>query len=71
MSKFFRTKYRIVTDCGQGYEAQFKIWCWPFWIQCFGANTSPTIDRARYLIKIHCRRLVEFVDPYKESVNDN
>ena len=27
-------RYRVVRDCWLGYQAQFKAWWCPFWLQC-------------------------------------
>lgn len=48
-----KTKYRVVTDKYLGYEAQFKPWYYPFWLQCFGVNTANTLERAKTTIERH------------------
>jgi hypothetical protein len=53
MCKLFKTKYRIVKDNYDGFEAQFKRWWMPFYMQCFGVNTSPTLEKAKYIIYRH------------------
>lgn len=69
MTNFFKTKYRIVTDCYRGYQAQFKYWWWPLWFQCYGVNSRDTIDGARLVIDKHNNqynvksKLVEQYDP--------
>lgn len=41
-------KYRIVRDEYNGYEAQFKLWWFPFWwFECFSSNTSSSLEEAR------------------------
>lgn len=47
----FKTKYRVVTDNYLGYEAQFRDWWSPTWLQCNGTNTSATLDKAKELCK--------------------
>lgn len=47
----FKTKYRVVTDSYSGYEVQFKLWWWPFWMQAHGpggarANTFNNLENA-------------------------
>ena len=54
-SAFFRTKYRIVKDGYLGYEAQFKRWWFPFWMQCDFCNTSGTVEQARKICDLHSR----------------
>jgi hypothetical protein len=50
-------KYRIITDRWAGYEAQYKVGWWPFWIQIaespYKSNTSGTIERAKHVCKTH------------------
>jgi|688.fasta_scaffold25738_7 hypothetical protein len=59
--KLFSTRYRVVPDRWAGYEAQFKPWWSPFWLQCdpcssgTDCNTSPTIEMARQVIALHRR----------------
>lgn len=50
---FFKTKYRIVSDNFAGFEAQFKVWWFPFWLQCFGVNTRSTLESAIEVCKRH------------------
>lgn len=52
-SAFFRTKYRIVKDGYAGYEAQFKRWWFPVWMQCGFCNTSGTVEMARKICDLH------------------
>ena len=46
-------RYRVVRDNWLGYEAQFKVWYWPWWRQCCrftggpGVNTHRTADQAK------------------------
>lgn len=47
-----KVKYRIVTDDWGGYEAQYKLWWWPFWLQLFWTNTSSTIEGAEREIEL-------------------
>lgn len=48
-----KPKYRIVRDAYAGFEAQYKVWWWPFWIQCNGINTRATVEDAEALAKRH------------------
>ena len=48
---FFKTKYRVVTDDFLGYEAQYRLWFFPFWQQLDGINTHPTIEEALEMCK--------------------
>lgn len=48
---FFRTKYRVVTDNYLGYEAQYRLWFLPFWLQLNGTNSHPTIEKALEMCK--------------------
>ncbi len=57
-------KYRIVTDEFLGYEAQFRPWWWPFWMQCFFVNTSPSVESSRKVVDKHRRgRIIEYYTP--------
>lgn len=47
----FKTKYRIVTDDYLGFEAQYKIWWFPFWFQC-SINTRRTVKESEDYIAI-------------------
>jgi hypothetical protein len=60
-------KYRIVLDAYAGFEAQFKPRFWPFWKQCCGCNTSPTLDAARRVCDAHSARVVEY---YNRPITD-
>ena len=51
----FRTRYRIVKDDYAGYEAQYRHWWMPFYIQVNGVNTRPTLEACRKLIEFHKR----------------
>lgn len=53
MSSIFRTRYRIVTDNYNGFEAQFRRWWMPFYCQCFFSNTTTSVERALETIKKH------------------
>ena len=60
-----KTRYRIVTDKYNGYEAQFNFWFIPFlWFQVDGCNTSTTIDSAERIIeKARFRKkVVKYID---------
>ena len=66
--KIFKTKYRIARDAYAGYEAQYKPWWSPFWMQCYGLNTMPTVDLARKLCFQHATEVVEYVNVDMEEV---
>ena len=47
-----KTRYRIVTDDYNGYEAQVKHWFFPFfWFEINQSNTSTTIEKAEAVIE--------------------
>lgn len=52
---FFDDRYRIVTDAFSGYEAQYRPWWFPFWIQMtgsrWGTNTHTTAFNAKKFIE--------------------
>ena len=60
--RFPPTRYRVVRDEWLGYEAQFRPWWSPAWIQCScynggcGINTKETIEEARQLCADHANR---------------
>tara|TARA_R110002020_G_scaffold60135_1_gene163252 strand:+ start:162 stop:362 length:201 start_codon:yes stop_codon:yes gene_type:complete len=51
----FRVRYRIVTDEFCGFEAQKKVWYFPFWME-IGTNTYYTIEDAESFIGKHKER---------------
>ena len=53
----FKTKYRIVTDTFCGYEAQYKLWWFPFWLQCFYVNSKYTLDDSILVANYHKKGL--------------
>ncbi len=53
--RFPPTRYRVIRDNYAGYEAQFRVWWWPFWQQCNFVNTSPSIGLARQVCVAHAR----------------
>ena len=57
-----KTRYRIVRDKFSGYEAQYKRWWFPFWLECFFTNTSDSIEKARMVVDMHRNRVVEVFD---------
>ena len=61
MKNLFRTKYRIVRDAYNGYEAQYKPWWCPFWLQ-IGINTSSNVEQAKTFIMNHKRSVVYYED---------
>lgn len=51
-------KYRILRDIYSGFEVQYKVWWWPFWIQCgknggSGVNTNSSLEIAEQFAKMH------------------
>jgi len=48
-----KKRYRIIFDRYSGYEAQWRHWWSPIWIQCFRINTSTSIDRAKKVVQRH------------------
>ena len=43
IKSFFKTKYRIVKDRYLGYEAQRKVWWFPFWVDFGLGNTHSSL----------------------------
>lgn len=44
----FETRYRVVRDQYSGFEAQCRVWWWPFWTQMgWGGNTHSTLEKAQ------------------------
>lgn len=58
LPKFFKTKWRVVTDNYCGYEIQKKLWWLPFWFQTNkygkigGVSTFSTVDEAMKHIQL-------------------
>lgn len=46
-----KTKYRIVPDNYKGFQIDYKLWWWPFWIQWDRANTFSTLEEAEAVIE--------------------
>ena len=44
-----KIKYRVVTDHYCGFEAQYRVWWWPFWMMVNGCNTRSTLEDAKGL----------------------
>lgn len=65
-----QTRYRIVLDGYNGYEAQYRLWWFPFWFQCFTTNTSSTIESAEGVCRIHASKVVRYYDPYSTEKPD-
>ena len=58
----FKNRYRIVTDAYLGFEAQVKMWWFPFmWFQMDVSNTHTTIDRAEAFVRGQTQRVVKEV----------
>jgi len=56
----FKTRYRI-KKCSVfigNYQAEFRIFWMPFFLQCFNGNTSRTIDGAKRTIEYHKEKSV-------------
>ena len=55
-------RYRVVRDRWWGYEAQFKVWWWPFWLQCCrqsggrGVNSNKSPKAALQACADHFKR---------------
>lgn len=67
MDKFvrlFRTRYRIVTDKYLGFEAQYRYWWSPLWLQVGFSNTHSSEREAIDFIKrkIKKKRVVSKVE---------
>ena len=72
----FKTRYRIVTDEYSGYEAQYRPWWSPVWIQMNFTNTHPSIEKAEAYIQ-RCiedaspenkpGRVVKYIEPKNEN----
>jgi hypothetical protein len=59
LADLFRTRYRVVGDRYLGFEAQFRYWWMPFYMQMWGAgpaNTHRTVDDAeRFIAKARAK----------------
>ena len=58
-----KRRYRIVRDNFQGFEVQYNVWWWPFWLQAdrlggCGTNTCPSIELAETFALAHSRNCV-------------
>ena len=62
MAGIFRTRYRIVTDRYCGYEAQFRPWWCPVWLQIGFSNTHSSVEAARRFIDGSKGTVVEYVE---------
>lgn len=51
--KIFKTKYRVVRDQYSGYEAQYRYWWMPMFLQIDTCNTNPSLEMAIDLCKKH------------------
>ena len=55
-------RYRVVRDRWLGYEAQFKVWWCPIWLQCchksggWGVNSSGSFKEALQVCADHFKR---------------
>lgn len=55
LKRLFRYRYRVVADRWCGYESQvWRPWL-PVWLQCFGCNTSKTVEEAVEVCHRHHR----------------
>jgi hypothetical protein len=55
-------RYRIVTDKFNGYEVQYKVWWWPWWIQApqhGHINTFSELEKAEEWVKHGCPKKKE------------
>lgn len=61
---FFKTRYRVVVNSlyKEYYQAEFRKWWMPFYVQCFIGNTAFSVDDAIEIIKKHQNKL-----PYYEE----
>lgn len=64
----FKTRYRIVRDSYCGYEAQYRPWWCPIWLQCFGSNTRTSVEKSREVCQQHYNKhrpnvAVEYYEP--------
>lgn len=59
MKNLFKTKYRTVRDSYNGYEAQYKLWWFPFWLQ-IETNTSSNVEQAKKFIENHKQSVVYY-----------
>ena len=58
-----KRRYRIVRDNFLGFEVQYKVWWWPFWMQAGsrggrGTNTRPSIESADFFARFHANGCV-------------
>lgn len=42
----FRTRYRVVTDAYLGFQADYRYWWMPFYMQVKGTNTWYSLEEA-------------------------
>jgi hypothetical protein len=57
--KFFKSKYRVVSDNYLGFEVQKKFWFFPYWFQVdhegrvhiLSVNTFPSLEGAKQAIE--------------------
>lgn len=62
-----RPKYRVVREITRPgfFEAQYKVWWWPFWLQCsdfrggWGINTHRSAEEAERCCKSHAVRRLQ------------
>lgn len=54
-------RYRIVVDRYNGFEAQFRWWWSPIWLQCFGCNTTSSVEQAEAVCRKHAQPVVKYV----------
>lgn len=55
-------KYRVIRDNFSGYEAQVRYWFFPFWLECFGTNTTSSLEGSKKVIENHKSKVV-YIDP--------
>lgn len=59
-----KKRYRIVADTYCGYEVQYKLPWWPFWLQCgsdggWGTNTHGSLEKAEAFAVYHQRPVLK------------
>ena len=65
MRRIFRTRHRVVRDGFLGFEAQFRYWWMPFYMQMWHTgmtNTHRTVEDAVRLINQGKRRGIVLTD---------
>lgn len=50
LKRLFRTRYRVVADDYLGFEAQRRLWFWPFYSQWI-INTHSSVEEAKRFVR--------------------